>query len=87
MKTIRIEQDIYDYIESKTVQSGEAPALVLRRELHLPQPTETIEIDDETYLYLVSKALVLGESASDILRAELHLGSTPAPPQVVPMLL
>ena len=77
MKTIQIDQDVYNYVISKAAQPGESPSLILRRELHLPQPTETIEVDDDTYNYLLSKAANLGESASDILRRELHLDETP----------
>ena len=81
MKNIQIDRDVYIHIISKAAKPGESPSLILRRELHLSQPTETIEIDDDTYNYLLSKTANLGESASDILRRELsleepHHGST-----------
>ena len=77
MKTIKIDQDVYNYLISKATTAGESPSLILRRELHLPQPTETIEVDDDTYRYLVSKTANFGESASDILRRELNLDEEP----------
>lgn len=77
MKSIQIDADIKNYLTSKAATPGEAPSLILRRELHLAQATETIEIDDETYDYLLSKTANLGESASDILRRELKLKETP----------
>lgn len=79
MKTIQIDQDVYNYVISKAAQAGESPSLILRRELHLPQPTETIEIDDDTYKFLLSKTANLGESASDILRRELNLDEASHP--------
>jgi len=77
MKTIRIDQDVYNYLISKAAQAGESPSLTLRRELHMPQPTEIIEVDDDTYKYLLSKMANIGESASDILRRELNLHGAP----------
>jgi negative regulator of replication initiation len=77
MKTIKIDRDVYNYLMSKAASAGESPSLILRRELHLPQPTETIEVDDDTYNYLVSKTANFGESASDILRRELNLDEEP----------
>jgi predicted CopG family antitoxin len=79
MKTIQIEQEIYQYLVSKAVEAGEAPAKILRRELHLELPPVTIEIEDDVYTYLVTKVAVLGDSASDILRRELHIDAPPAP--------
>lgn len=80
MKTIQIDQDVYNYLLSKASQSGESPSLTIRRELRLPQPTETIEVDNDTYSYLLSKTTDFKESASDILRRELNLGEVPPPP-------
>jgi negative regulator of replication initiation len=73
VKTIQIDADVYNYILSKAAAAGESLSLVLRRELHLPQPTETIEVDDDIYSYLLSKAESFGESASDILRRKLNV--------------
>lgn len=80
MKTIQIDQDVYSYLLSKAAQAGALPSLILRRELHLPQPTETIEVDEDTYSYLLSKTANFNESASDILRRELNLDQVPPPP-------
>ena len=77
MKTIQIDQDIYNYILSRTAQAGESPSTILRRELHVPQTMEIIEVDDDTYAYLLSKTVTLGESASTILRRELNLNEPP----------
>lgn len=77
MKTIQIDRDVYNYVISKAATAGESPSLILRRELHVPQPTETIEVDDDTYNYLLSKTANLRESASDILRRELNLDEAP----------
>ena len=77
MKTIEIDRDVYNYLISKATTADESPSLILRRELHMPQPTETIEVDDDTYHYLVSKTANFAESPSDILRRELNLGADP----------
>jgi len=77
VKTIQIDRDLYNYIVSKAAEPGESPSLILRRELHLPQPTETLEVDDDIYSYLLSKAESFGESASDILRHELNADGEP----------
>jgi predicted CopG family antitoxin len=79
VKTIKIDQDVYNYLISKAATVGESPSLILRRELHLLQPTETIEIDDDTYNFLVSKTANFGETASNILRRELNLDNGPQP--------
>jgi hypothetical protein len=79
VKTIQVDLDIYNFLKSKAAQPGASPALVLRRELNVPQPTESIEIDDDTFAVLLSKAASLGESASDILRRELKLVAAPPP--------
>lgn len=73
MKTIEIDQDVYNYVISNATQAGESPSSILRRELHLPQPKENIEVDDETYDYLLAKMTNFGESASDVLRRELNI--------------
>jgi len=78
MKTIHVDRDIFDFLVSRA-QAGESPGLVLRRELHVPQPTESVEVDDATYDYIVSRTAELGESASDILRRELRIGGAPPP--------
>jgi predicted CopG family antitoxin len=79
VKTIQIDQDIYDYLVSNAIDIGEPASRILRRELHLPNlpNKKEIDVDDDVYGYLVSKAVDLGESASDILRRELHLESPP----------
>jgi len=77
MKTIQIDRDVINYLISKAVKPGEIPSAILRRELHLSQPTEAVEIDDDTYDYLLSKTVNLGESASDIIRRELKLDAKP----------
>jgi hypothetical protein len=79
MKSIQVDQDVYNYLLSKAVEAGEAPAKILRRELHLAPPPVTIEIEDDVYAYLVAKTVTLGDSASDILRRELHIDGGPAP--------
>jgi negative regulator of replication initiation len=79
VKTIQIDPDIYQYLVSKAVEIGEPPSRILRRELHLPNPSNAkeIEVDDDVYRYLVSKTIDLDESASAILRRELHLENPP----------
>ena len=79
MKTIQIDQDIYDYLVSKAIDIGEPVSRILRRELDLPNlpNKKEVDIEDDVYAYLVSKTVDLGESASDILRRELHLGGPP----------
>jgi predicted CopG family antitoxin len=74
VKTIRIGQDVYNYLLAHGMGAGESASAVLRREL-----TRTIEIDDELHTYILSLAVEIGESASDILRRELKLGEPPSP--------
>ena len=76
MKTIQVDRSAYDYLVSKASPPGEAMSSTLRRELHVPEPSESIEIDDDSYAFLLSKAVNIGESASDILRRVLHLGDS-----------
>lgn len=77
VKAIQIDLDIYNYLISKAASAGESPAVILRRELNVPQPSSTIEIDDDTYRYLASRSADIGESASSILRRELALDELP----------
>ena len=81
MKQISIDQDVFDFLTSRTNAPGEPPAAVLRRELRVPLPQRTLEIHDDTYAFIAAKTAVVGESISDILRRELRLtgGDTPAP--------
>ena len=81
MKQISIDQDIFDYLVSKASTPGEAAAVVLRRELRVPQPQVRLEVDDDTYAVIAAKTSVIGESVSQILRREFHLpgGETPPP--------
>ncbi len=83
MKTIPIDRSIFDYLLSKASAPGEAIASTLRRELHVPEPTETIEIDDDIYDFLLSKVTSIGELPSDILRRELQLDDNTTPGQPV----
>jgi len=80
VKTIQIDQELYNYLVSKAESPGEAPAQTLRRELHVAPPLVALEIDDEVYAFLLSKTATLGESPSAIIRRELGLDGE-APPQ------
>lgn len=66
---MQIDEDIFEFLQSKAAQPGESMSDVLRRELQL----RTVEIDDDLFAYLLSRTLEIGESASDILRRELHI--------------
>jgi predicted CopG family antitoxin len=70
MKSVQIDEDIFEFLQSKAAQPGESMSDVLRRELQL----RTVEIDDDLFAYLLSRTVRIGESASDILRRELHIG-------------
>lgn len=70
MKSIQIEQDIYDQLLSMA-SAGESPARVLRRALHAPQPLVSLDVDDDLYAWLSTRAVSIGESASSIIRREL----------------
>ncbi|HEX7071378.1 MAG TPA: hypothetical protein VF190_11255 [Rhodothermales bacterium] len=80
MKTIQIARDIFDFLATKAAETGDSPAVVLRRELGVPEPTLPLEVDDDTYQFILSRSQSVGESASDILRRELELGSVPPGP-------
>jgi predicted CopG family antitoxin len=75
MKSVQIDEDILQFLQSKVAAPGESMSDVLRRELQLP----TIEIDDDLYDYLISRTQQIGESASTILRRELDLTPGPDP--------
>jgi hypothetical protein len=79
MKSIQIDQDIFDFLVSRVIDPGESAATVLRRELQVPQSQIVLEIDDQTYAFITARASAIGESASDILRRVLHLSSAPPP--------
>lgn len=85
MKTIFVDQDIFDFLRSKGTSPDEDISAIIRRELHTPQSQQSVEIDDATYAFLVSQASEIGESASDILRRELQLSGDPAehPPNTI----
>src|SRR5512139_513781 len=84
MKSIQVDQDIFDFLVSKAIDPGESAATVLRRELRVPQPQIALEIDDQTYAFITARTSVVGESASDILRRELRFSSAPPPPPLPP---
>jgi hypothetical protein len=71
VKSIQIEQDIYDQVMAMA-SAGEPPAQVLRRALHAPQPLVSLDIDDDLYAWLSTRAVSIGESASSIIRRELQ---------------
>jgi len=77
MKDITIDLDVYNYLVSKGLGSGESASSILRREL-----TRTIAVDDDLYDYVLSLATNIGESASSILRRSLQM--TPSPPPAPP---
>jgi negative regulator of replication initiation len=52
VKTIRIGQDVYNYLLAHGMGAGESASAVLRREL-----TRTIEIGDELHAYILSLRL------------------------------
>ena len=80
MKTIQIDQDLYNYLVSKAESPGEPPAQTLRRELHVAPPLVSLDIDDEVYAFLLSKTTTVGEPASAIIRRELGIdGEGPGP--------
>ena len=86
MKTIQIDQDLYNYLVSKAESPGEPPAQTLRRELHVAPPLVSLDIDDELYAFLLSKTTTVGEPASTIIRRELGMdgeGPEPEAPTIV----
>lgn len=83
MKSIQVDQDIFDFLVSKAITPADSAATVLRRELRVPQPQVALEIDDQTYAFITARTSAIGESASDILRRELRLSSAPPAPGTV----
>jgi len=74
VKTIQIDQELYNYLVSRAQSPDEQPAQTLRRELHVAEPLVALEIEDDVYDFLVSKTRTIGESPSSIIRRELNLG-------------
>lgn len=73
MKSIEIDEALYQYLASKAVANGEPVSAILRRELKLPAPLISVEIEEDMYSYVASKTKQFGESVSSILRRELSL--------------
>lgn len=69
MKSVQIDEDILQFLQTKAAGPDESMSDVLRRLLQL----RTVELDDDLYAYLLSRALLIGESASAILRRELDI--------------
>ncbi|MEO6447592.1 MAG: hypothetical protein ABIP66_20745 [Gemmatimonadaceae bacterium] len=82
MKSITIDQDIFDFLASKATSPGETAATVLRRALRIPQPQVALEVDDQTFAFIAAGSSTIGESASAILRRQL--GLSPEPPTPLP---
>ena len=68
-RTIQVDRDVLDYLETTRLSPDEPILETLRRELGVV----ALDVDDETYAYLLSRALVIGETASQILRREFGL--------------
>jgi hypothetical protein len=74
MKSIPVDEDIYQYLLSKGMGTGQTASTILRRELR------AIEIDDELHVILLSLASDQNETISSTLRRELHIDRDPSNP-------